>query len=121
MRIFKQGYNIRFQLVDMVARKALFDFQVDQGVFNELRRHIITCLNDYDHTVTIFSDTVNVIELAKALHEAGKEAVMNNWTVNPSFSGVFLNWDEISMDAQKGRISQATFLIQSFLITKRSF
>ena len=49
MKIFEENGNIRLQLMDLVRGKMLFDFIVSKGVFNELRDHIISNLEEFEN------------------------------------------------------------------------
>ena len=64
---------------------------------------------------------MNEEELAKELHEAGREAVEKGKTVasdkgveNPR---VFLEWDEITENAREGRLIQARYLLDKCSIS----
>jgi hypothetical protein len=58
--------------------------------------------------------------LAKALHEAGREAVEKGATVAADKFGeqtrTFLSWEEISENAKEGRRIQARYLLNHFAI-----
>jgi len=62
-------------------------------------------------------------ELAKELHEAGREAVERKKTVVASLGLEtpikFLEWDEIHEDAKEGRRIQARYLLNKFVIIKK--
>lgn len=60
---------------------------------------------------------IGVDELARAIHEAGREAVEKGATVAAT-PGRFLEWDEISEAAREGRRIQARFLIQKYCIMR---
>ena len=66
---------------------------------------------------------MNIEELAKELHEAGREAVMKKKTVVASLGiktpNKFLEWNEIHEDAKDGRRIQAKYLLNKFNITKK--
>ena len=66
---------------------------------------------------------MKVDELAKELHEAGREAVEKRKTVVASLGlktpSKFLEWDEINEDAKEGRRIQARYLLSKFNITKK--
>ena len=66
---------------------------------------------------------MKVEELAKEVHEAGREAVEKRMTVVASLGlkthSKFLEWDEINEDAKEGRRIQARYLLSKFLIIKR--
>ena len=63
---------------------------------------------------------ITIEELAKVLHEAGREAVMKKKTVVASLGlktpNKFLEWDEISEDAKEGRRIQARYLIDHKIV-----
>ena len=59
-----------------------------------------------------------VEELAKELHEAGREAVKQGATVNPTGSR-FLEWAEITEQAREGRRIQARHLLSKLDISPR--
>ncbi|KKM67471.1 hypothetical protein LCGC14_1470840 [marine sediment metagenome] len=65
---------------------------------------------------------VDVEELARALHEAGREAVEKKKTVVASLGlktpVKFLEWDEIHEDAKEGRMIQARWLLNVFKIDR---
>lgn len=66
---------------------------------------------------------MKIEQLAKELHEAGREAVMKKKTVVASLGlktpSRFLEWDEIIEDAKEGRRIQARYLLAKFNITKK--
>ena len=66
---------------------------------------------------------MKVEELAKELHEAGREAVEKRKTVVASLGlktpSKFLEWHEINEDAKEGRRIQARYLLNKFNITKK--
>ena len=66
---------------------------------------------------------MKVEELARELHEAGREAVEKKKTVVASLGiktpNVFLEWYEINEDAKEGRRIQARYLLNKFNITKK--
>ena len=47
MRIFKEGNNIRLQLMDMNTHKMLFDFTVPEDAYGDLKAHMIEYLNNF--------------------------------------------------------------------------
>ena len=59
--------------------------------------------------------------LAKQLHEAGREAVLNGNTVAADKFGEktrkFLEWEEITENAREGRRVQARHVLNKFYIT----
>lgn len=59
-------------------------------------------------------------ELAKSLHEAGREAVLTNKVIKKDGAPLgqikFLEWDEIDEDAREGRRIQARFLLEKYVI-----
>jgi hypothetical protein len=61
--------------------------------------------------------------LAKALHEAGREAVAKRATVAHSALGVqtnnFIEWDDLTLEAREGRFIQAGWLLERFDITPK--
>lgn len=57
------------------------------------------------------------LELAKILHEAGREAVEKNCVVRKDIPVKrFLEWDELDDAAKQGRIIQARYLLERFAI-----
>lgn len=60
---------------------------------------------------------LSIEDLAKELHESGREAVEKRKVVvkNPKFAK-FLEWDEITEDAREGRRIQARYLCRNFNI-----
>ena len=63
-------------------------------------------------------------DLAKVLHEAGREAVERKMTVVASLGLEtpinFLEWDEITEDAKEGRRIQARYLLALYDINYRT-
>ena len=57
----------------------------------------------------------DVNRFARALHEAGREAVEKGATVNPT-GGRFLEWDEISDAAREGRRIQARDILKRYFV-----
>lgn len=61
--------------------------------------------------------------LAKELHEAGREAVLQNKVHKkdgaPLGKIVFKEWDEIDEDAREGRRIQARYLLNKFKFEKK--
>lgn len=57
------------------------------------------------------------IELAKVLHEAGREAVEKRAVLvkDPKFKK-FVEWEDLPEDAREGRIIQAKYLLERYLI-----
>ncbi len=41
MRIFKDNGKIRFQLMDMESGIMLFDFSIEENLYEELKEHMI--------------------------------------------------------------------------------
>ncbi len=68
-------------------------------------------------------ETVSRVCLAKALHEAGREAVEKGNTVAAEKFGeptrTFIEWDDLTQSAKDGRLSQAKFLLEKFNITPK--
>lgn len=67
---------------------------------------------------------IEIEELAKELHEAGREAVEKGATVAADIMGSqnivkFREWDQISETAREGRIIQARYLLAKYTITPR--
>ena len=66
---------------------------------------------------------MEIEQLAKELHEAGREAVEKRKTVVSSLGlktpNKFLEWDEITEDAKEGRRIQARYLLARFNITDK--
>ena len=62
---------------------------------------------------------MNIEELAKELHEAGREAVEKGATVESehfSYTQNFLTWEDISENAREGRRIQARYLLSRYAI-----
>lgn len=59
--------------------------------------------------------TRDVNRMARALHEAGREAVEKGATVNPT-GGHFIEWDELSDAAREVRRIQARNLLKRYFI-----
>jgi len=60
-------------------------------------------------------------DLAKALHEAGREAVLKRKTVTASDLKIktpnkFIEWGDLSADAKEGRRIQARYLLNKYQI-----
>lgn len=68
--------------------------------------------------------TDDIEELAKLLHESGREAVLNNKVVkkdgNPIGKIIFIEWDELPENAKEGRRIQARFLHNYCFIINRT-
>jgi hypothetical protein len=66
---------------------------------------------------------MNIEDLAKALHEAGRQAVLANKVVKKDGAPLgqikFLEWNEITEDAREGRRIQARYLLSKFDITNK--
>jgi hypothetical protein len=62
-------------------------------------------------------------ELAKELHEAGREAVVKGVTVAAEKFGDksrnFIEWEELSAEAKEGRRIQARYLLKKYSIVKK--
>lgn len=48
MKIFKENGKIRFQLMDVKRNIMLFDFNIKEEDYEELKEHIITNLNGFN-------------------------------------------------------------------------
>ena len=63
---------------------------------------------------------ITIDELAKLLHEAGREAVLANKVLkkdgNPIGQITFIEWDDLPENAKEGRIIQARFLLDNAII-----
>jgi hypothetical protein len=68
---------------------------------------------------------LTIEELAKELHEAGREAVEKGATVAAEkFGDVtrrFMDWDEITEPAKEGRRIQARYLLNKFNVSIKRF
>lgn len=66
---------------------------------------------------------MNIEDLAKELHEAGRQAVLANKVVKKDGAPLgqikFLEWNEITEDAREGRRIQARYLLSKFDITNK--
>lgn len=66
---------------------------------------------------------MNSEELARELHEAGREAVEKGATVAAAKFGDqsrrFMDWDEITEEARDGRRIQARYLLGKYIIAER--
>ena len=60
---------------------------------------------------------MEIEELAKDLHEAGREAVKKKAVVNPNTYNRFLEWDELEEYMKEGRRIQARYLLNKYNIT----
>ena len=60
---------------------------------------------------------LSVEALAIELHEAGRKAVEEGLTVNPT--GKFLEWNEITEQAREGRRVQARYLLENYSIVSK--
>lgn len=64
-----------------------------------------------------------VEELSRALHEAGREAVIAGATVAAERHGektrTFIEWDDLTEKAREGRRIQARYLIERYDITPK--
>lgn len=47
MKIFKENGKIRFQLMDMKKGIMLFDFIIEEDLYEELKEHIISHLQSF--------------------------------------------------------------------------
>jgi hypothetical protein len=61
---------------------------------------------------------MTIEELAKILHEAGREAVQKNCLVNPSSKG-FIEWGDLNDQAKEGRRIQARYLLERYNLIKK--
>jgi len=61
-------------------------------------------------------------ELAKLLHEAGREAVLKNKVLKKDGAPIgqikFIEWDELNEDAKEGRRIQARYLLERLSIVE---
>jgi hypothetical protein len=57
---------------------------------------------------------IDAEELAKTLHEAGREAVEAGLVVNKVPGQPFLEWDQLSEQAREGRRVQARYLLEIY-------
>jgi len=68
---------------------------------------------------------MEVEDLAKVLHESGREAVEKKMTVVASLGlqtpTKFLEWDEITEEAKEGRRIQARYLLKKYNIDTKQF
>jgi hypothetical protein len=66
---------------------------------------------------------MTIEDLAKELHEAGREAVEKGATVAADKFGektrTFMGWDEITENAREGRRIQAKYLLERYIIIKK--
>jgi len=66
---------------------------------------------------------MKIESLAKILHESGREAVLTNKVVKKDGAPLgqikFIEWDQLSEDARKGRRIQAQYLLERFIIKKK--
>jgi hypothetical protein len=67
----------------------------------------------------VIAMSVGVKEFAKALHNAGKEAVIAGDTQNSS-SRKFLEWGEAPPHVVRGRMSQARWILERFEINHKA-
>lgn len=59
-------------------------------------------------------------DLARVLHEAGREAVTRQLVVNIVPGQGFQEWDDLPERGRQGRISQARWLLERYTIAPRS-
>lgn len=63
---------------------------------------------------------LDVENLAKALHEAGREAVARNCVVRRDVPNKgFIEWNDLDMPAREGRFIQARWLLERFIFSSR--
>jgi hypothetical protein len=62
---------------------------------------------------------VTIEELARALHEAGREAVQGGYVVNVVKGQPFFEWDELPEPAKEGRRIQARWLMERYEVFPR--
>ena len=62
---------------------------------------------------------MEIEELAKILHEAGREAVEKKAVVNPNTHSHFLEWDELEEHMKEGRRIQARYVLARFDLVTR--
>jgi hypothetical protein len=93
---------------------------------NRMASQFVQALIDAGHTVQSATFTsgsadnllpvLEVETLAKALHEAGREAVEKGKVVNKVHGQPFMGWDEITEDAREGRRIMARYLLARFAV-----
>lgn len=59
---------------------------------------------------------MTIEQLAKVLHEAGREAVEKNKIVHEENPIAFIEWDALSENAREGRYIQARYLLGKYVI-----
>ena len=77
-----------------------------------------------DKYIALLSRKVDNIEvLAKELHEAGREAVLNNKVLKPDGAPVgqivFKEWDDLPEEAKEGRRIQIRYLLNNFMFIRK--
>jgi hypothetical protein len=74
----------------------------------------------YEETMIQPMKNLSVEELARELHEAGREAVEKGATVAADHHGekarTFLGWEEITENAREGRRIQARYLLERYVV-----
>lgn len=67
---------------------------------------------------------ISELDLAKILHEAARAAVEARKTVAHSMLGVqpqrFIEWEEMTPEAQEGRVMQARYVLEHFNISPKN-
>ena len=60
---------------------------------------------------------MSVEEFARILHEAGRQAVKENKVVRKDVPNKgFIEWDQLDKDAKEGRILQARWIMDRYLV-----
>jgi len=67
----------------------------------------------------IIMKPIIIEELARELHEAGREAVEKKAMVNPNTHTHFLEWDELEPHMKEGRLIQARYLCAKYNIYEK--
>ncbi len=70
-------------------------------------------------TLDDLDDLVGEEDLARMLHDAGREAVRRGLVVNRVPGQPFLGWHEITEEAREGRRVQARYLLRCLTILRR--
>ncbi|MGE3549757.1 MAG: hypothetical protein AB7I29_07665 [Geobacter sp.] len=113
-----QGTKVYDHKGEQINNVMCIDLCADAKADHVMAR-LTTCLTNVD-CVARWEDTE---ELAKVLHEAGREAVEAGATVAAEKFGeqtrTFIEWDYLPESVKTGRRIQAEYLLKKFYITLR--
>lgn len=115
------GRGTKVETHEGVEIKAVMAFQVSMYGQNHTAQVELKLIGS---ELDIIADCVNIEELAKELHEAGRTAVENGNTVAAEKFGEqtrkFIEWEYLSESAKDGRRIQAVHLLQRYHIRLQS-